>query len=232
MVKKVAIVQSNYIPWKGYFDLIRGVDEFILYDDAQFTVRDWRNRNLIKTNTGVQWLTIPVTVGGRRNTAIKDVKISEPSWGKRHWEILRHTYSKAPYFKTYRDVFEPLYLKNPTRFLSHINRAFIETINGVLGISTLVTFSMDYRIAWVKDRNQRLLNLCRHVGATEYLSGPTARSYFDVEFFKREGIRVRFADYAGYPSYHQLHPPLVHEVSILDLIFNTGKTAPKYLKDL
>ena len=67
-MKKVAILQSNYIPWKGYFDLISYVDEFIIYDDMQFTTRDWRNRNKIKTPQGLYWLSIPVGSNTNRNT--------------------------------------------------------------------------------------------------------------------------------------------------------------------
>src|ERR1041384_7029573 len=103
MQKMVAIVQSNYIPWKGYFDMIRGVDEFVLYDDVQYTRRDWRNRNRIKTAQGTQWLTIPVEVKGKYLQAIKETKISDPSWGRTHWRTLCHSYNRAPHFRDFQD---------------------------------------------------------------------------------------------------------------------------------
>ena len=102
-------MQSNYIPWKGYFDLIHAVDEFILYDDAQFTRRDWRNRNQIKTPRGVEWLTIPVAVKGRYHQKIRETRVSDPAWGAAHWATLAHNYGKAPYFREYAPRFEALY---------------------------------------------------------------------------------------------------------------------------
>ncbi len=102
--KTVAIVQSNYIPWRGYFDLINSADEFILYDDAQYTIRDWRNRNLIKTADGPRWLTIPVKVKGKYLQKIKETVISDPSWGLQHWASLTHSYSKAAFFSEYESL--------------------------------------------------------------------------------------------------------------------------------
>ncbi|MBJ7432720.1 MAG: WbqC family protein, partial [Gemmataceae bacterium] len=101
MAKTVAILQSNYIPWKGYFDLIRSVDEFILYDEVQYTRRDWRNRNKIKTADGTQWLTVPVEVKGKYFQKINETLISESGWEKNHWTRICSAYSKAPYFKEY-----------------------------------------------------------------------------------------------------------------------------------
>src|SRR5688572_18851386 len=95
MTRKVAIVQSSYIPWKGYFDLINMVDEFVLYDDVQYTRRDWRNRNRIKTAAGLKWLTIPVEVKGKYHQLIRDTRIAEPRWGERHWAMLAQNYSGA-----------------------------------------------------------------------------------------------------------------------------------------
>ena len=107
-MKKVAISQSNYIPWKGYFDLINKVDEFILYDDAQFTRRDWRNRNKIKTLNGLQWLTIPVDVKGKYFQKIKETKISDKNWGMNHWQQIKQNYSKARHFKNYNSLRKPV----------------------------------------------------------------------------------------------------------------------------
>ena len=123
-MKKLAVVQSNYIPWKGYFDLINSVDEFILFDDVQFTRRDWRNRNLIKTPRGLEWLTIPVAVKGQYHQTICDTQINEPGWGAKHWASLVHNYSKAPHFERYQPVFEPLYRARESS-LSAVNHAFL-----------------------------------------------------------------------------------------------------------
>ena len=226
--KKVAIVQSNYIPWKGYFDLINLVDEFILFDDMQYTRRDWRNRNIIKTQTGLHWLTIPVAVKGKYFQTIKDTTISDTNWGKQHWETIKHSYSKARHFTRYKELFENLYLGCGETFLSQINYRFIKAICGLLGIETKISWSMDYTS--VDGKTERLLDLCKQSGANEYISGPAAKDYLDADLFVREGIALRYMDYESYPEYEQLSPPFEHRVSVVDLIFNTGPEASKYMK--
>lgn len=230
MGKKVAIVQSNYIPWKGYFDLIRSVDEFILYDDAQYTVRDWRNRNRIKTERGLQWLSIPVHVKGKRFQAIKDVQISERDWGVSHWRAIERAYAKAPFFKQYGAMFESFYRGNDKTFLSEVNRQLIEAVNHALCIHTKISFSMDYRFDRQAEKSEKLLDLCRVAQASEYLSGPAAKNYLDEPAFVHAGIRVSFFDYSDYPEYPQLFGPFAHEVTILDLLFNTGDEALRYMR--
>jgi hypothetical protein len=110
--KKCAIVQSNYIPWKGYFDLIAAVDEFILYDDMQYTRRDWRNRNQIKTPQGLQWLTVPVVVKGLYYQKIRETEIDGTVWATSHWKSLVANYKRAPHFE--RKVHSSLYAQPPT----------------------------------------------------------------------------------------------------------------------
>jgi hypothetical protein len=227
LTRKVAILQSNYIPWKGYFDIMRRVDEFILFDDVQYTRRDWRNRNRIKTAQGPQWLTIPVNTKGRYLDPIRDITVSEPGWNTKHWETLANHYARARCFKDYRAVFEDAYRSAVDERLSAVNRRLIEAVQGVLGITTKLSWSMDYQV--VEGRTERLVSLCRQAGATEYLSGPAARAYLDEGQFERSGIALRYMSYQGYPEYAQLHPPFVHEVTVLDLIFNEGPRARDFL---
>jgi WbqC-like protein family len=226
-MKRVAIVQSNYVPWKGYFDLIASVDEFMFLDDAQYTRRDWRNRNRIKTAAGVRWLTIPVKVRGRYHQRIDETEISDPGWARSHWEMLRQAYSEAPAFSSYAERLEVLYRDCRFERLSEINRRFTEEICAILRIRTSLTSSTDYGSD--ATRTERLVELCAKAGADEYLSGPAARAYLDETLFEREGIAVRWMDYAGYPEYPQLHPPFEHGVSVLDLILNTGSRARSYM---
>ena len=228
MAKVVAIVQSNYIPWKGYFDMIRSVDEFVLYDDVQYTKRDWRNRNRIKTAQGTQWLTIPVEVKGKFFQAIKDTKINDPSWGQTHWRTLCHCYSKAPHFGDFYEICQALFLGPKQAFLSDVNREWIEAICKIMGITTRITQSMDYSLSET-DPSARLLEICLQAKASVYLSGPAARVYLDEDLFARSGIAVRYMDYAGYVEYPQLHPPFDHAVSVLDLLFMTGQRASEFL---
>ncbi|MBW1713527.1 MAG: WbqC family protein [Deltaproteobacteria bacterium] len=226
--KKVAIVQSSYIPWKGYFDLINLVDEFILYDDVQFTRRDWRNRNKIKTPQGPVWLTIPVKVKGRYHQKIKDTAVADPSWPVRHWQSLAHSYARAAHFKEAGPWLKELYLACRETRMSLINYWFIKAICGFLGIQTELSWSMDYQARGA--RTERLVNLCRRSGATDYLSGPRAKAYLDEGLFQEAGIEVTYMDYQGYPKYGQVHPPFEHAVSVVDLILNQGPEAPRYMK--
>lgn len=228
MPKKVAILQSNYIPWKGYFDLINMVDEFILYDDMQFTKRDWRNRNQIKTSTGTIWLTIPVEVKGRFFQIIKETKISDRNWGKKHWKKIQQSYSKATFFRDYKDLFSELYNKIDLLYLSEINEKFILTINDLLGIKTKITQSGNYELT--EGKTERLVSVCTQAGADEYVSGPAAKDYIDANQFESANIKLTWMNYDCYKEYSQLYPPFNHYVSILDLIFNEGKNSINFMK--
>lgn len=226
MSKKVAILQSNYIPWKGYFDMINMVDEFILYDTVQFTKNDWRNRNKIKTSQGINWITIPV----RHSTSQKiyEIQVLNNKWRKKHWQTLKQNYSKSKYFNNYKDIFENLYLNSDEMFLSKINYDFICAINKTLGITTKISWSSDYEIKG--EKTEKLLNICKQAKATEYISGPAAKDYLDKSLFEKDKIKVTWMDYSDYPEYNQLFPPFEHGVSILDLIFNEGGNTANFMK--
>jgi hypothetical protein len=226
--KRVAIVQSNYIPWKGYFDLVNSADEFILFDDVQYTRRDWRNRNKIKTPQGTAWLSIPVEVKGKYLQKIRETAVSDRDWPRNHWRTICQFYSKATHFSDYKDTLEELYLGSSETSLSLINYRFLNAICKLLGIRTKLSWSMEYSIA--EGKTERLVSLCRQAGAAVYISGPAAREYMQPELFEQEGIRLEYFDYGGYPEYRQLYPPFVHEVSVLDLLLNEGTGAPKYMK--
>jgi hypothetical protein len=228
-VKTIAIVQSNYVPWKGYFDMIRAVDEFILYDDVQYTRRDWRNRNRIKTPAGTQWLTIPVDVKGKYLQKIKDTRVSDRDWARRHWQCLRCSYGRAPFFNAFKDRLEAFYLNETSQWLSDINRELIQLVCSLLRVTTQIRSSSDFRLT-ESEPSLRLLEICRQSAANEYLSGPAARDYLDVSRFEQVGTRVRWMDYAGYPPYVQMHGSFEHAVSVLDLLFMTGPAAPLYLE--
>lgn len=225
-MKKVAVVQSNYIPWKGYFDLIAAVDEFILYDEAQFTKNDWRNRNRIKTPKGLEWLSIPVGRGIHRR--IRDVALPDPRWQAKHWKTLEANYRRAAHFPEVARLVEPLYLERRHAHLSALNREFIELICRYLGIATKISNCWDYEL--IAGKTERLVALAAQAGAGEYVSGPSARSYIDESAFARRGIRLTWFDYAAYPEYPQLWGGFSHEVTILDLLFNCGRDAPRYLR--
>lgn len=228
-MKKIALLQSNYIPWKGYFDLIGLVDEFILFDQAQFTHSDWRNRNRIKTSQGLRWLSIPVFHDGKNPKKIRDTRVVDQRWRKKHWRSITQSYGKSPHFNDYRAIFEKLYLDDHSESLSEINYQFIRAICGILKIETPISWSADYEIT--AGKTERILSICRQAKATDYVTGPAAKNYLDASLFEKAGIALSYIDYSGYREYSQPHGAFEHGVSIIDLLFNTGPHAPDYMKN-
>lgn len=220
---RVAISQSNYIPWKGYFDIIASVDVFVLYDDMQFTKRDWRNRNLIKTNRGLRWLSIPVMVSDRYYQKIKDAKIADKKWNIKHWAILEANYRNAACFREISEWLKPLYLNCSFDFLTDINVLFLQSVMDYLSINTTLRMSSEFTLE--AERTERLVGICQQLGADQYISAPAAKAYLADAVFEKKGIQVSYFDYAGYPEYQQLFLPFEHHVSILDLLFHVGLEA-------
>ena len=223
---RVAAIQSSYIPWKGYFDIIHDVDTFIFYDDLQYTKRDWRSRNRIKSASGPQWLTIPV--GGRTDRLICDVAIEDPDWQKNHWGRLKQSYGRTPHFPRYAPLFEEIYLGQQWGNLSLLNQQLIQRIaRDCLGIRTCFADSRQFVAEGRK--LDRLIDLLKKAGASHYISGPSARAYIDPLQFEAAGIALEFKEYGNYPEYGQLYPPFTHEVTVLDLLFHEGANAPWYI---
>lgn len=227
---KAGVIQSNYIPWRGYFDFIDDVDLFIYLDDTQYTKRDWRNRNRIKTSSGLVWLTVPVIFsrhGDKLN--IEDVPIDySQRWINKHIESIKHAYSKAPFFSHYSDEFFNL-LNQKFKYLSELNININNWIMKQLNIDTTIRMSSEYNACGAK--TERLIDLLKKVGATTYLSGSAAKAYLDVEKFKEAGIGLEYKTY-NYPEYPQQYGKFEPQVTILDLLFNCGEDSRNYLKSL
>ena len=153
-MKKVSILQSNYIPWKGYFDIIASVDEFIFYDDMQYTRRDWRNRNQIKTPAGTKWLTVPVKVKGKYFQKIRETEIDGTKWAEVHWKTLDLTYRHAPFFDEVAKIIEPIYVFGRYKYLSELNQILINVICNYIGIKTKISNSWDYNL--IDGKTERL----------------------------------------------------------------------------
>lgn len=225
--KKVAIIQSNYIPWKGYFDMINMVDLFIFHDDLQYTKQDWRNRNRIKTQRGTEWLSIPC--GSDESRLICEVELLDKNWQEKHWRKISQYYAHAPYFELYKNFFADFYLHHNWNNLSELNQYLIKKISRLfLGINTKFDDSRRYNLKEKKDT--RVIELLKKAGASEYLSGPAAKDYLSEKQFEDAGIKLLWMDYDGYPEYEQLYPPFAHNVSIIDLLFNVGEKVCGYLK--
>lgn len=223
---RVAILQSNYMPWKGYFDIIASVDLFVFHDDLQYTKGDWRNRNKIKTPKGAEWLTVPC--GTSEHRLICDVKLTNSDWQRKHWGLIQTNYLKAPYFKQYSPFFEEIYLGHTWANLSDMNQYVIKVISTeLLRMNAQFDDSRAYDLKTAK--GDRVIELLKKVGATKYLSGPAAKSYLNDSAFATEGIDLEWMNYSGYPEYPQLNPPFDHAVSIIDLLFNTGPDAASFM---
>jgi hypothetical protein len=225
----VVILQPSYIPWRGYFDQIRRAGLFIFYDDVQYDKHGWRNRNQIKTGQGKQWLTIPVhSKGVTQGIAIKDVRIdwSKP-WARNHLKALTISYNKAPYFASFAPWLDSVYNRHDEFLADFTIKLTIELARQV-GIGH-TRFMRSSEIPGIDgQKTDRLIQILKHVGATHYISGPSASDYIEKEKFDSAGITLEYMEY-GYPEYPQLYPPYDPFVSILDLLFMTGEEASKYL---
>jgi hypothetical protein len=224
---RICIIQSCYIPWKGFFDLIGRCDQYVVYDSAQYVKRHWHNRNRIKTANGVEWLTIPVITKGRFEQPINEVEIEKP-WAEKHWRALELAYRRAPYFEQLAPAVRNWYERADTQQrLSDVNVIFLHGIAELLELKTCIVGDATYPATGAK--TERLLAICLAAGANGYLSGPSAKEYFDQQMFASSGIAVEWMSYAGYPEYPQLHGSFEHAVTALDLLFNTGPEASRHL---
>lgn len=221
----VGIIQSNYLPWKGYFELINRVDLFVFHDDLQYTKNDWRNRNRILSSNGPIWLTVPC--GSSEKRLICEVEIRDKKWQQKHWNQIRANYSRAHFFSEYSDFFEEVYMGKQWHSLSELNQYLIRKISGFLGVTT--TFMDSRELALSERKAERVMEILKKVGATKYLSGPAAKNYLVEDVFSQEGIELEWMDYSGYPEYDQVFDGFTHEVSIIDLLFNTGLDARSYV---
>jgi hypothetical protein len=225
---RVVILQPSYLPWLGYFDQLYKSDVFILYDDVQYDKHGWRNRNRIKTPSGVQWLTIPVLTHGRGQPAIREIGIdNRQPWGRKHLHALRMNYAKAPAFA---DVFEKLapVLEHPWERLVDVNVAVLEALCALLGLERDVRFSSHLGIGG--EKTERLIAICRALGADRYLTGNAAKDYLEEQRFVEHGIALEYHHY-HHPTYRQLYGPFVPYLSIVDLLMNHGPESLKLLVD-
>jgi WbqC-like protein family len=221
---RCVILQPSYIPWRGYFDLIHRADVFVFYDDVQYDKHGWRNRNRIKTPSGSKWLTIPVSDKGvTGGIPILSIETSDDAWPRKHLDALTRSYATAPHFDRYRAWLEETYA-SPPRKLADFTIATTIELASLLGI-TSTRFVRSSELDAQGRKTDRLIEILQQLGATHYLSGPSAKDYIEAEKFAAAGIALEWMTY-DYPEYPQLHPPFDPQVTILDLLFMTGEEAP------
>jgi len=225
-MKKVAILQSAYIPWKGYFHIIKNVDVFVFLDNVQYSNCDWRNRNRIKTASGNIWLTIPNDES--QSKQIEDVVIDYSSgWNEKHYRSLLHSYGKSVFFEDYHSFIRTFLLDRIFEKLSDLNQFIIKEISKMLGISTEFRNASEFDIQ--KGKNEKIISIVKQLDGNYYLSGPAAENYINLKMFKENGIYLEYMNYSDYLDYKQLWGEFCHFVSILDLLFCTGPEAPYYI---
>jgi len=229
MTFKVVVLQSNYLPWIGYFDLINRADICVFYDDVQYTKNDWRNRNRILTKQGLEWITVPV--GQSISRLINQVEINDPSWQKQHYNRIRNAYDIRTNDTWSLDLLDLLFTRKQWTNLSELNQETIRLISrNYLDIDTQFENSVNYDLQGTGEA--RLLSLLNQLQATHYLSGPAGANYLHSNHFEEEGIALEFMNYPEYSEYEQIQKPFTSKVSIIDLLLNTQTEASTYLLGL
>lgn len=226
-MKTVAMLQPNYIPWKGVFDLIDRVDVFVFYDDVQYTKKDWRNRNKIRTQNGDIWLTVPVK--DRRGQLIYEVNIDNSrNWQKKHYKTIKYNYVKSKGFSEYEYLLDEIYLKSEWEKISDLDIYSTKLISEALHIQTEFILASELKIEGDKS-GEKIIRICKKLGCDHFINGPSAKSFMDEQLFADNNIAINYIDY-NYVEYQQHYKPFNHHVSILDLIFNCGSESRYYLK--
>jgi len=228
---KCVILQPSYIPWRGYFHQIQKADVFIFYDDVQYDKHGWRNRNKIRTANGTQWLTIPVKSRGAvsEGLRINEVLIDQSvNWAVKHARSIQQVYAKAPYFREYWPKLEAFYQQSAERLVD-VTIPLTICLSELLGIRH-TTFVRSSDLGGAGSQTERLVSLLKSVGATHYISGPSAREYLDEAQLEQAGIGLEYMTYT-YSEYPQLHTGFEAGVTVLDLLFMTGPQASSWIWD-
>jgi hypothetical protein len=222
------ILQPSYIPWRGFFHLIAKADIFVFLDDVQYDKHGWRNRNRIKTPGGTRWLAIPVLSHGTHTHHIPILQIRicwDKPWNNSHWQKLKSAYSRAPYFQKYAPFLEEFYQRHYD-YLADFTIDLTIALTRELGINQ-TRFIRSSSLNPTEGKNERLIDIMGRVGATHYISGPSAKVYLDEKLLQDAGFDVEYMVY-DYPEYEQLYPPYDPYVSILDLMFMKGPQSIRY----
>jgi hypothetical protein len=228
---RIAIIQPNYIPWIGYFEIIKNVDKFILLDDVQYTKRDWRNRNYINNNGNKLLLTIPIKTKGLFNQNINEVKILNNNWKNEHLKKIFFCYKKTNYFEETYEYFKELYNQIESDNLSEILCFLTKELCIFLKIGTKIKLSSKIKIDG--EKNQKIIKICNHFSATSYLSGPKALNYLDGNIFSANKTKLLIAEYQKQDCYiESKYFKFLQKMSIVDLMFHQGKQSKNYIKSI
>jgi hypothetical protein len=219
---KIVILQSNYLPWKGYFDLISNADIFCFLDEVQYTKNDWRNRNRLYSKNGLFWLTVPIRKDSVK-LKISEVSLEDNLWQEKHYKCIVQTYSRAPRFEEILPLLKDIYIDRSWRSLSQMNQYIIRLVCEHIGLKTKIVNSKDYKLE--DGKVERLVSLIKQIGGTEYISGPSAKNYLDKDrnLFLDNNIRISYKEYGPYSEYRQNAEVFENFVSIIDTLMFVPK---------
>lgn len=224
----VSVHQPHYLPWLGYLDKIDQSDVFVILDNVQFKKREFQNRNRIKTPGGDLWLTVPVVTRGKYEQKTSEVEIDNTTtWREKHLKSLNMNYGKAPYYKEVMSKIEKFYVDTPYDKLMDLSADMLKLFMELMGISTPIKYESEFNIPGV--RSERIVNICKALGADVYLSGSGAKAYLDEELFEKESLGLEYQHYK-HPEYSQLHGDFIPYMAAVDLIFNHGTDSYEIMK--
>lgn len=227
MTKKVSIHQANYLPWIGFFHKLSKSDCFVLLDIVDYSKNNIINRNKIKTSNGVAYLTIPIEHKFFRKPLI-DVFLPENSaWAKKHWKTIETNYTKSDFFDSYKDFFKSIY-ETPPEKLVKLNEKIILFLLKEFKIDVEIVKASELNINQSLKKTDLLLDILRKVNATAYLSGIGGKDYLEEEKFS--DIRLEYLNFK-HPVYGQLHGKFIEGLAAIDLLFNEGSKAEKFVKN-
>ncbi|MBT3409032.1 WbqC family protein [Candidatus Woesearchaeota archaeon] len=221
----ISIRQPGYLPHAGFFKKIQSTDIFVILDDVQYERGDWDNRNKIKMYNGTQWLTVPIH--NKFGSMLNEVKIDNThNWSKKHKSVIKFNYQKSQFFEDYWNDVENILDKKWEKLID-LNCTLIDYFILKLNIKTKIIYSSEFKIK--KSGSEKLLEICKNLNASEYLSGELGINYLKKEIFDDANIKVIFERFE-HPTYNQIHGKFIPNMSIIDLLFNEGGKAKKILE--
>ena len=221
----VSIRQPGYIPYMGLFKKIDSSDIFVFFDDAQYAIRAWDNRNKILKNNEAVWLSVPVIKPFKKS--LNEVEIDLEKWNFKHLEIIKNNYKQSPFFYDYWNDIE-LIISQKWEKLVDLNIALIKHFMQVLNITTKTVKSSELNATG--NSSEKLFNICKKLNADRYLSGEMGKEYLNEELFRNGGIDVIYEHFI-HPKYSQNSDNFISNLSIIDLLFNEGKNAELIIKN-
>ena len=223
---KIAIHQANYFPYPGFFHKINQADIFVIQDDVKFSKTT--NRNKIISSSGYTWINVPIKKG-HKSLPIMDVKINnEIPWGKINLKKICAGYNKAKFFHLYKDYFENLYKKEWNNIFE-LNFETIKQVLRWLDIKVEIVIESELRVSG--QPTERLVKVCKKLGADTYISGIGGKRYLDEKLFEKNKIILKYQNYSPIRYLQHLSKSFIPNLSIIDLLANVGSKSGKLLKE-